>query len=295
MNESKRFAKEAQALLSLDHMMIQRQYAMMCGTQAQAWQEAAAGFPSGNALGLTMDHAPVGANGQLDVVVSEESDSAPPPAYGPPSSTVSQFMSTGVRTGSVGTTPTSSILLTGYSTDGTESTAPATPTPTRTTFVMEETTTRAMMTTKTVPSTTFPMQALAQVHRAQDVVDAAADEATLRGTLAGALDAKNDVDMVRCLQVARGEIPEAAETLRRTLSTVMEAGTNENKDSVSEDERYSADKGNTELDRKFIQSGIEAMARLANVIGRQPRGEETFEEGVVTVGASKLPSWTITR
>jgi hypothetical protein len=40
------------------------------------------------------------------------------------------------------------------------------------------------------------------MYRAQDSVEAAADEAALRGTLAGALDTHNDVGMVRCLPVS---------------------------------------------------------------------------------------------
>lgn len=65
----------------------------------------------------------------------------------------------------------------------------------------------------TDPASPINIRALKEMHRAQDSVDVAADEAALRGTLAGALDARNDVEMVRCLQVSRGEIPEAAETL----------------------------------------------------------------------------------
>ena len=68
----------------------------------------------------------------------------------------------------------------------------------------------------TDPASPINIRALKEMHRAQDSVDVAA-EAALRGTLAGALDARNDVEMVRCLQVFRGEIPEAAETLRRML------------------------------------------------------------------------------
>lgn len=297
VNESKRFALEAQAMLSLDRQMMQKHYAMMYGPQVQTWQEAVAGFPSGNALGLTTDGAPLSANQHIDGAADEERNRdgsggylTPPPAYGPPLSAMSKLMSTGFEPRSGQNTPTSSILSAiGYSSDGTDSTVSATPTPTRATFVVEETKTRATMTTATHP--TCPMHALAQVHRAQDAVDAAADEAALRGTLTDALDAKNDVEMVRCLQVARGEISEAAETLRRTLGAVAEVGVDGNERAVTDDGEHRVDEGNTELDRKFMQSGIEAMTRLTSGEGAQVG----LGEGAVAVGAPELPSWTITR
>lgn len=51
-----------------------------------------------------------------------------------------------------------------------------------------------------------------------------------------------------------------------------------------------ADVGSMELHRKFMQSGIDAMTRLANV-AKEQRGESEGE----AVSAAELPSWTITR
>lgn len=313
-SESKRFAQEAQALLTLDHQMIQRQYAMMYEQQVQSWrQEVVAELSGDNALGLTTDGAPASINRRPRRAVGKEGDGGggggyltPPPAYGPPAqlppptmaaplSTMDKLMLTG--SGSGQNTPTPSILS-GYPSDATDPNVPVppTPTPTRDTFVVEETKTTTMKTETMTSHPAFPMCALAELHRAQDSADAAVDEAALQGTLAGALGAHNDVDMVRCLQVARGEIPEAAETLRRVLG----AGVKGNECIALEHGLHGVDMGNTELDRKFMQSGLEAMTRLTGVVAEQPRCE--VEQvglgegaGAGAVGAQELPSWTITR
>ncbi|KAH0826098.1 hypothetical protein J3R83DRAFT_5844 [Lanmaoa asiatica] len=329
-SESRRFAQEAQALLSLDHQIIQRHYtyAMIYGQEVPMWREqVAAEFSGENALGLTMDGAPVRMNGDPGGALGEDGGGGgggdggegyltPPPAYGPPLqpppptiigpvSATGKLLSTGPGSGSIQNTPTSSMLSTGYPSHTTDPTvsAPPTPTPTRATFIVEETKTRTtrMTTTKAenmLSHPTSPMRALVEVHRAQDSVDAAADEAALQGTLAGALGVHNDVEMVRCLQVARGEIPEAAETLRRMLGAGMEAEVNENERVALEGGEHDVDTGNTELDRKFMQSGIEAMTRLTSVVAKQPQGEQEqvgLDEGIGTIGALELPSWTITR
>lgn len=301
--------------------MIQRHYAMMYEQQVQPWgKDMVAGFSGENALGLAMDGTSVNMNGRPHGTVGQESDGddggclTPPPAYGPPIqsplptivgplSIMGKLMSTGFGSGFGQNTPTLSILSTGCPSDATDPivSAPPTPTPTRATFVVAETKTRTTRTTTTKtervatdPAT--PMHALVEVHRAQDSVDAAADEVTLRGTLASVLDAHNDVAMVRCLQVARGEIPEAAETLRRMLNTEM--GEYGNEPIALERGQHGVDMGNTELDRKFMQSGIEAMARLTSAVMEQPWGEAEqvgLGEGTGVVGAPELPSWTITR
>ena len=312
-NESRRFAQEAQALLSLDHQIIQRQYEMLNGQQVQMCRRGVmTEIPAENALGLTTG----------DAVGEGDNDGGgggylmPPPAYGPPAlppltmagslSTMGKLTPTGPGSGSGRNTPTSSTLSTGYLSDATSSTAsaPPTPTPTKATFVVEETKTRTTMTTTaktetTVTDSTPPImiRALKEMHRAQDSVDAAADEATLRGTLAGALDAHNDVEMVRCLQVSRGEIPEAAETFRRMLG-VEGMGVDGNERLALEHGERGVDTGSTELDRKFMQTGIEAMMRLSSVVAKQP--QDQLEQGGTgrdagAVGAPKLPSWTITR
>ncbi|KAG9310779.1 hypothetical protein JVU11DRAFT_8628 [Chiua virens] len=217
--------------------------------------EVVAGFSSGNALGLT-------------------TDATPPLAYGPPS----QLQSTTSR--SISTEPTSSILSIGHTPDemGANASALPTPTPTRTTFAAEATKTQitraTTTTTEAEPShAILPMHVLAQVHRAQDSEDAAADEAALRGTLVGALNAHDDLEMVRCLQGAEVEMGKEVP--------------------VTSDK---ADVRNPELDRKFMQSGIEAMTRLTNVVAKKSGNEEARpSKSADAFSAPKLPSWTITR
>ena len=75
------------------------------------------------------------------------------------------------------------------------------------------------------------IRALKEMHRAQDSVDA-----------------RNDVEMIRCLRVWRGEIPEAGETLRRMLG-VGGVGMDENERLALEHGEHGADTRNTELDR----------------------------------------------
>ena len=287
-------------MLSLDHRIIQMIFERQVQTHREQMVATAA--------------TSVSANVRLDVAVGEGAIDdrhggylAPPPAYAPPeqrqpvmAGTV-DAMDKSTPIGSGLLTLTCSMLSSGdpSATDSIMS-APPTPTPTRATFVAEETETRSTRstTTKTETISTHPsapnlMKALKEVRRVQDSVDAAADEAALRGTLAGALSAKNDVEMVRRLQVAPGEIPEAAETLRRTLA----AGTVEvdrNQRTAPERGEHGADVRDLELDRKFMQSGIDAMMRLTNMAAKQPRGDEP-DQGAGAAGASKLPSWTITR
>ncbi|KAF8121091.1 hypothetical protein EV363DRAFT_1187342 [Boletus edulis] len=222
------------------------------------------------------------------------------------SSTLDKLTLTSVGSGSGRNTPTPSMLPSENPSNPTNSTlsVPPTPTPTKAAFVVEETktTTTKTLTRETEAMATYPatpilMKALKEAHRAQDSLDAAGDEAALQGTLAGALNAQNDVEMVRCLQVARGEIPEAAETLRRMLGE-KDAGLVGNQRIALEHGEHGMVKGSTELDRKFMQSGIEAMMRLTGAVTKQPQGEVEkgdLGEGAGTVRASELPSWTITR
>lgn len=317
-NESKRFRQEAQALLSLDHQIIQGQFAMM-HQQPQTRQEevVTTKLSSGSALLLITDGAPMGVNGPGGALCEGSNDDGgggylmPPPAYGSSAqlsptiagaaSTVDELMVNGFASGSGQNTPTSTIFPAGNPSDGTDSTisAPATPTPTKATFVVEETKTTTTKTDMMVTHPTPPtvIHALRDVHQAQDSVDAAEDAAALRGTLADALDAGNDVEMVRRLQVGREEIPEATETLRRELDAGG-TGVDGNRTIALEHGEHSTDMKNTELDRKFMQGGIEAMVRLTSAAAKQPRsGEEKagLGEGTGAVGASELPSWTITR
>lgn len=317
-----RFAQEAHALLSLDHRIMQRQYAMLCGQQVQTCREGVVAELSGeNALGITTDGAPVSANGNLNGPVGEDDNddrgshlATSLPACGQPEqllpsmvdpSTMIMPRPIGFGSGSGRNARTSFMLSTAYPPNVTNSnvSVPPTPTPTKATFVSEETKTRTSRTTTTKTGTIAPqpaspmlIRALKEVHRAQDSVDAAADEASLRGTLAGALDAHNDVQMVRCLQVARGEIPEATETLRRMLG-VQGVGDGNKRIASERGERW-MNLPNTELDRKFMQNGIDAMMRLTSVPTKQPQGEGEqggLGEGAGTVSGPELPSWTITR
>ena len=291
MKESKRwFAREAQALVLLDHQMMQRHYAMIYDSQAPRQQVA--GLSSGSALGLSTDGEIMGdrCSGDCDGCLS------PSPIHGPSSSIIRGVMPTEVAGVSGHPMSMSSVLSVELSSNGMDSVALATPTPTRATFFMEKAETKATMSmTPTHP--TCPMRALAQVHQAQDAIDAAADEAALRGALAGALDAQNDMEMVRCLQVGRGEISEAAETLRRTLSTAAEGGDDGNKRVAPGYRERGVDKGHTELDRRFMQSGIEAMTRLTNAVAKQPRDERGHveHEDAAPAATQELPTWTITR
>ncbi|KAF8547149.1 hypothetical protein OG21DRAFT_959723 [Imleria badia] len=309
--ESKRFAQEAQTLLSLDHQIIQR---LIYGAQVQTCrEEVVTKLSTGNVVGLSTD-----ANGGLDVAVGKGGRddgggsylSLPPthglPAQLPPTtagqlSTMDELTLAEFGPGSGRNTPTSSTFSLGNPSNVTNSTlsAPPTPTPTKATFVVEETKTRTRTTETeaTDKQSGSVIQALKAVHRAQDSVDAAVDEAALQGTLAGALNTHNDVEMVRCLQVARGEIPEAAETLRRMLG-MGRMGEDGNERIPLERGEHGVDMGNTELDRKFMQSGIEAMMRLTSFVAKQPRdegAEGNLGDGAGAVGTSKLPSWTITR
>ncbi|KAI9457372.1 hypothetical protein HD554DRAFT_2225096 [Boletus coccyginus] len=318
-NESKRFAQEAHALLSLDHQIIQRQYAMLYGQQVQTCQEVMAELSGENALGITTDGT---ANGHLNGPVGEDGNDSdrgghltPPPAYGQPeqpapsmvdpSPTMRTPMPTGFGSGSGRDAQTSFMLSTACPPDVADPTVsvPPTPTPTQAMFALEETKIKTSRTTTTKtgaiatqPASPMLIHALKEVHRAQDSVDAAADEASLRGTLAGALDARSDVEMIRCLQVARAEIPEAAETLRRMLA-VQGVGDGD-KRMASERREHWMNMPNSELDRKFMQNGIEAMIRLTSVAAKQPQSEGEqggLGEGIGTVSGPELPSWTITR
>ncbi|KAF9218645.1 hypothetical protein BS17DRAFT_720020, partial [Gyrodon lividus] len=146
--------------------------------------------------------------------------------------------------------------------------------------------------------TVFPLHALTDLHKTQNASDAAADVAALRGTLMEALNGGNDAELLRRLQVGRGEIPEVVKTLRRVLESLEEEegregfGTPSGKARLSGEDgfRYSYGTGGDiggyvhgmgridMLDREFMESGIDAMTRLSS-------------EGVAPWN---LPSWTIT-
>ncbi|OBZ74270.1 hypothetical protein A0H81_05040 [Grifola frondosa] len=129
----------------------------------------------------------------------------------------------------------------------------------------------------------------------QNERDMAHDTADLRQLMRAALQANNDVEMLRVLQVGRDEMPEAMKTLQRALETEVERESiadeaasvaslgqdSERSRTSSGDSRASNGSARSRaprdtLDREFIETGIDALRRLS--------GTEVA-----------LPSWTITR
>ncbi|KAF8838960.1 hypothetical protein BDN67DRAFT_932949 [Paxillus ammoniavirescens] len=134
--------------------------------------------------------------------------------------------------------------------------------------------------------TDFPLHALADLHQTQNVSDAAADVAALRRTLMDALNAGSDVELLRSLQVGRGEIPEAVRTLKRVLEGHGSGGSGAG---------YVHEMGKIDtLDREFMENGINVMARLSNIGVRIDHDNSGMagEEGIAPLN---LPNWTITR
>ena len=109
-----------------------------------------------------------------------------------------------------------------------------------------------------------------------------------------ALDANDDLAMFEVFQIARSEMPEAIKTLERAFERVVEGGhTEESTTVLLSSQQEEAGKGNgpsvelgdksssqcdaDALDRKFIESGINALRRLSKCTDLN------------------LPHWTITR
>ncbi|KIJ12984.1 hypothetical protein PAXINDRAFT_100924 [Paxillus involutus ATCC 200175] len=135
-------------------------------------------------------------------------------------------------------------------------------------------------------STDFPLHALADLHQTQNASDTAADVAALRRTLMDALNAGSDVELLRSLQVGRGEIPEAMKTLKRVLESYGSGG------GVA---GYVHGMGRIDtLDREFMENGIDVMARLSN-IGVRIDHDDSGRAGEEGVAPWNLPNWTITR
>ena len=163
----------------------------------------------------------------------------------------------------------------------------------------------------TTEPTTAEAEVLAQLQTVtarQNERDAALDAQDLRQVLRGALQANNDAEMIRTLQVGRDEMPEAIKTLQRALEKEVERESVEGEAVLADAPAYtdaavaptpvslarsatSASAGSQTtsssatghsraprdtLDREFIETGIDALRRLS--------GAEVT-----------LPSWTITR
>ncbi|KAH7920215.1 hypothetical protein BV22DRAFT_1098519 [Leucogyrophana mollusca] len=160
--------------------------------------------------------------------------------------------------------------------------------------------------------TLSPLSTLTHLHTTQNAVDSARDAAALRALLRDALTAGSDVELLRRMQVGRGEMPEAVRTLRRVLEG-LEAGGGWEQDADGGGggtlavggvgaaggagvaggegrERVVVPRRDT-LDREFMESGIDAMTRLSSVAARKASIAGDEDAAVPW----DLPSWTITR
>ncbi|TFY54870.1 hypothetical protein EVG20_g9534 [Dentipellis fragilis] len=130
----------------------------------------------------------------------------------------------------------------------------------------------------------------------QNEQDRIQDLTHLRQLLRAAVQTNDDLSMVEILQIGRDEMPEAMNALERTLQGFISSSAED--DHVSRDERRRdrllariglrrETERNTsspmpaaeDIDREFMQSGVETLRRL------------TLQQGE----APELPSWTITR
>jgi abelson tyrosine-protein kinase 1 len=135
---------------------------------------------------------------------------------------------------------------------------------------------------------------LQELRASQNAQDRAHDMADLHQLMSAALAAKDDVAMIEVLQIARSEMPDAIKTLERALKRVVEDGQLDTEDGSSTPVQSLSVKGNSPsvdlgnigashrsadpLDRKFIETGINALRRLSKV----------------TNLSLDLPDWTIT-
>jgi abelson tyrosine-protein kinase 1 len=137
---------------------------------------------------------------------------------------------------------------------------------------------------------------LQALRASQNVQDRARDMADLNQLMSTALAAKDDVAMIEVLQIARSEMPDAIKTLERALKRVVEDGQLDTEDGSTpvpppHQEAVNGDSPSVDLcdigashgsadllDRKFIESGINALRRLSKV----------------TNISLDLPYWTIT-
>ena len=136
-------------------------------------------------------------------------------------------------------------------------------------------------------------QTLDALRSAQNSQDRDRDSADLRRLMRAALDTNDDLAMFEVFQIARSEMPEAIKTLERAFERVVEGGHTEESTAALPSPQQEAGKGNgtsgelgnksssqydaDALDRKFIESGINALRRLSKCTGLN------------------LPNWTITR
>ncbi|EIW75046.1 hypothetical protein CONPUDRAFT_140363 [Coniophora puteana RWD-64-598 SS2] len=153
---------------------------------------------------------------------------------------------------------------------------------------------------------------LTELHHHQNAEDHVRDEEALRVLLRAAIGSHSDEEMMRMMQIGKGEIPEAVRTLRRALelqepeagggSPSSEPGWIDESEPVPEIggaakkyARHGVSNRRDTLDREFLESGIDAMTRLSARPG--------FIKDASNIGVSEddapapwdLPSWTITR
>ncbi|KAF9233130.1 hypothetical protein BU15DRAFT_80438 [Melanogaster broomeanus] len=259
-DESRRFAEEAQHQLEMEHQLHQFQP----GEQGRHCR-------LGNALGLTVDHVSVG----LD---EDRGYATPPPAYRSPQAPMGQL--TPIESGNGSRSMTSFTSIPSIA----QSMALAPP-PARTAFssdamVLESQAARlqdpqSMETDGTVP----PIHALTHLHNTQNASDAAADVAALRRTLSEALNAGNDVELLRRLQEGVGE--HGGRSGKRAIWDTLWASSTTDEDEYGnggETDGYVHEMGRIDmLDREFMETG---------------RAGGVGEEGAAPWNPA---NWTITR
>ncbi|CAL1697535.1 unnamed protein product [Somion occarium] len=123
---------------------------------------------------------------------------------------------------------------------------------------------------------TDPPSILSDLQSRQNRRDNLCDIVDLRELMRHAVEAKDDMEMIRVLQVGRDEMPEAMKTLQRALEVDSEKL---EKSSTPWNDSSHFESPEDSLDLLFMKSSIESLRRLS-----ASRGAEV-----------QLPSWTITR
>ncbi|EMD32697.1 hypothetical protein CERSUDRAFT_143220 [Gelatoporia subvermispora B] len=155
---------------------------------------------------------------------------------------------------------------------------------------------------------------LRTVAAAQDAHDAAYDTADLRALLRSALQANNDVSLLRVLQVGRDEMPEAIKTLQRALEREVERELQEEEVAASEQQSQEPVQVETEVETA-VSEGVQTQTDRAALSraqtsssgrsGGSRRARDTLDREFIETGIDalrrlsglevSLPSWTITR
>ena len=154
----------------------------------------------------------------------------------------------------------------------------------------------------TTEPTTAEAEVLAQlqvVTARQNERDAALDAQDLRQVLRGALQANNDAEMIRTLQVGRDEMPEAIKTLQRALEKEVERESVEGEPVLADANAYT-DAAAVAVPVSLARSATTASAgshttssSAATGHSRGPR--DTLDREFISGAEVKLLSWTIPR